>query len=250
MERYKLQALQAYGAVKLQTMRTLTLVVGKENMERYEKEGFPSVKLSLPWIVLIVFTAGMIGSLLKSDKAPSYSLAYEESYGFFDDITNDQWKMHQKWARQSPMHENNDPLLWYNQSAILIWYYTHYDPIFECPFKKRIGGRGDGPKWTCDPHRLNQVVKQRKAAGEPGPHCIIYSVGSEGNYLFEDSIIEHLGGPICEIHVFDFSGNFDRPENKERNIHFHKWGLKGSWQTKAAHFVSFQEIRERLNQGN
>ena len=113
------------------------------------------------------------------------------------------------------------------------------------PFQKRVKGIGDGPKWTCDPHRIKDVVRRRQAAGESKPHCILYSVGSNGNYQWEDGMYKELGG-ICEIHIFDFSQNYTRNKNLDRNMHFHQWGLKAASDPKKGKFVSFPEIVDRL----
>jgi hypothetical protein len=84
----------------------------------------------------------------------------------------------------------------------------------------RIGRRGDGPKWVCDPHRL---LKR--------PDCLIYSVGSEGNYEWEDGLVKLLGNNnhFCEIHVFG-PGDYARPGDQALlNIHYHQWGIKSSY---------------------
>lgn len=51
-------------------------------------------------------------------------------------------------------------------------------PVLECPAAdggmRRLGGDGDGGKWLCMAERL------RDKAG-----CVIYSIGSLGNYEFE-----------------------------------------------------------------
>jgi hypothetical protein len=87
-------------------------------------------------------------------------------------------------------------------------------------------GHGDGPKWICNPHRIR----------ETRPDCLIYSIGSNGQYDFEEGLLQELsisGGrgegasPSCEIHVFDFGG-YQRPNDAARNIHYHQWGLEGS----------------------
>jgi hypothetical protein len=114
---------------------------------------------------------------------------------------------------------------WWEKVLFSLKYYKYahtgslLQPDFTCPFKRRIGGHGDGPKWTCNPHRLYE----RK-------DCLIYSIGSEGDYLFEESLIRLLGSLHCEIHVFD-PGNYARPggDPEKNNIHYHQWGLKSSY---------------------
>jgi Methyltransferase domain len=175
-----------------------------------------------------------------------FQLAFTESFGFFDDIPQVDWHRHQDWARQQKDHRNvANP----SKNHIIrpaLWYYTNFFPNFNCPHAKRVSGMGDGPKWVCDPHRLVSVAERRKASGEPGPHCIIYSIGSNGNYEFEDSMVEQVG-TICEIHVFDFSRDYSRPQNKLNNIHFHQWGLQGSHENRLrGEFLSFPEILKRL----
>jgi hypothetical protein len=61
------------------------------------------------------------------------------------------------------------------------------------------------------------------------PDCLIYSIGSEGKYEWEDSLIDEIGSTQCEIHVFD-PVDYSRPGDPERrNIHYHAWGLKSSY---------------------
>ena len=30
----------------------------------------------------------------------------------------------------------------------------NYEPVFSCQYPRRMGYRGDGGKWVCDPHRI------------------------------------------------------------------------------------------------
>jgi hypothetical protein len=62
---------------------------------------------------------------------------------------------------------------------------TRYDllePFVECPFGalRRLGGAPteDGGKWLCTDGLLN------------APGCIIYSLGSNGNYGFEQAMLQ------------------------------------------------------------
>jgi Methyltransferase domain len=176
-----------------------------------------------------------------------FSLAFDESLGFFDDIPQVDWGMHKDWARMQIDHRYaTTPTRHYHPANIALWYYNNFNPVFNCPHAKRVWGLGDGPKWVCDPHRLIRVAQRREAAGEPGPHCIIYSVGSNGNYEFEDGMIQQIG-TICEIHVFDYSKDYERPQNKERNIHFHQWGLRARLEKRSqGEFYTFPEILLKL----
>lgn len=83
----------------------------------------------------------------------------------------------------------------------------------------------------------------------PEQGCLVYSIGSRGEYDFEDGLVATLGNDACEYHVFDFSGDFDRPENADKKIHFHKWGLVGSKEgnkSSEGEFYSFPEIVKKL----
>jgi hypothetical protein len=72
---------------------------------------------------------------------------------------------------------------------------------------------------TCNVHRL----LDRK-------ECLIYSFGSDGEYMWEDSLIDLLGSTYwCEIHVFDPIDHERTGDDILKNIHFHKWDLKSSY---------------------
>ncbi len=188
----------------------------------------------------------------------SYELATRESFGFWDDIDDDTWRLHQHRARTEatyfrPHQPNADA------GNVARWLLTNVDPVFTCPHLRRVGGRGDGPKWTCDPHRL---VHQ--------PDCLIYSIGSKGIYFFEDGMVDLLKGhdptsesasqwvPNCEIHVFDPDPKYGRANDTERrNIHYHAIGLKSSYERfsfgsfpKSYVFLSLPDIQKRLGHEN
>jgi len=75
------------------------------------------------------------------------------------------------------------------------FYQWHYEPSFSCPTEKRLGAQGEGGKWVCDVEKLQGHV-------DVGQSCLIYSVGSAGQYDFENAIIEEIS-PSCEIHTID-----------------------------------------------
>jgi Methyltransferase domain len=196
---------------------------------------------------------------LSMDSSSQYELAKYESFGFFDDVDNVTWQRHKKQAQKESLYflPKQPNFRWTDRAW---WLLFNVDPIFTCPNLRRVGGRGDGPKWTCDPHRLVQYSD-----------CLIYSVGSFGVYKFEDGIIsilkENSGTrtgdeeewyPNCEIHVFDPDPKFEREGDAEKNnIHYHPWGLKTSESTfrrggfpEHFEFLTFQEIQQRLGHEN
>jgi Methyltransferase domain len=121
---------------------------------------------------------------------------------------------------------------------------------------RKIGGLGGGPKWTCDVERIHKVVERRRAAHpSQTPHCLIYSIGSKGNYLWEDGLHDILGN-MCEIHIFD-PDPFDRNDMVQKNMYYHQWGLGSSYSTAWMNkregkgtFLSFQDIQNRLGHEN
>jgi Methyltransferase domain len=187
-----------------------------------------------------------------------YELAQIESFGFFDDIDEDTWRNHQYRARYEPIYYSMENPNKYSTN-VAKWLLNNVDPIFTCPNLRRVGGRGDGPKWTCDPHRL--IEKD---------DCLIYSIGSKGIYLFEDGINNVLRDihakqntatasspwlPNCEIHVFDPNPKYARTNDAQmNNIHYHAIGLKSSYERSGFgkflnrfEFLSLPEIQQRLN---
>ncbi len=114
---------------------------------------------------------------------------------------------------------------------MLSFYHSkNYEPNFSCQFERRIGanGNGDGPKWVCDPHRIKRMAAERKAKYPNEPGCIIYSIGSNGHYEFEQGMQDLLGVGTCDIHIFD-PGNFEArmPAALRDGNHtwYHQWGL-------------------------
>ena len=53
-----------------------------------------------------------------------------------------------------------------------------------------MGKLGDGGKWICDPHRIREEQEE----------CLVYSVGSNNDFSFEQAILEVVG-EHCEIHT-------------------------------------------------
>lgn len=77
---------------------------------------------------------------------------------------------------------------------------------------------------VCDPHRLKEISKQRKKQNPDKPGCIIYSVGSHGDFSFELSMQQTLGKDTCEVHIFDMD-DYSRDMPQNMNMYYHTWGL-------------------------
>jgi len=165
----------------------------------------------------------------------SYELAHNQSHGFFDDISNDDWRRLQNITYETwPNHYSKDLMKyhtalvkgssrvpngrWHKKNSNW-WYAENFQEEFHCQFAKRIpsDSNGDGPKWVCDPHR---IAKQKS--------CLVYSVGSNGNVMFEKAVKEQISED-CEIHTFDPVG-YNRRNGEFRKAlqgysTFHQWGL-------------------------
>ncbi|KAL3921535.1 MAG: hypothetical protein SGARI_006659, partial [Bacillariaceae sp.] len=140
-------------------------------------------------------------------------MAKKESLGFFDDISDHEWAMLKRKVQDtypntlSKKHPNE-----LRDKEILAkdFFQGYFEPDFSCRHERRIGRNGDGGKWVCDPHRL-----QNKS-------CLVYSIGSNGDTSFEQAVLDEIG-PHCEIHTFD-PGDFGAAVNKTGAI-YHPWGL-------------------------
>ena len=101
---------------------------------------------------------------------------------------------------------------------------------------------------VCDPKRLKRLSSIRKQENSEAKNgCLIYSVGSAGNFQFEEGLQEILGkDDACEIHTFDF-GDFQGKKPDDQNMHYHQWGLKSSTdKSKSRQYRSLEEIVEEL----
>jgi hypothetical protein len=146
----------------------------------------------------------------------NYSVAHWESYGFFDDISHREWNLLKQRVQQVYPNtlEGSTPTQLrttvHNMKASE-FYQDYYEPEFACRHERRVGRRGDGGKWICDPHRL-----------QAKPDCLVYSVGSEGDASFEAAVRDEIGSH-CEIHTFDMGPYREQVERS--GSHFHQWGI-------------------------
>ena len=89
-----------------------------------------------------------------------------------------------------------------------------------------LPSRVDGPKWVCDPHRITKLAKARKQDDPEHPGCVIYSVGSNGDFSFELGMQKAVGDGVCEFHIFDMGDYSHMVPAELQRAHCHRWGLE------------------------
>ena len=170
--------------------------------------------------------------------------AWKESNGFFDDITDTQWKhkveIHCNESRadlqEGRVIDHGRKKFIYdigNVRKSSYWsdfWQANYEPTWTCPFERRLGLRSDGGKWICDPHRIFSQAK-----------CLIYSVGSADQYDFEDAV--HSNGPHCEIHTFEIRKNHIPTPSY---IKYHQIGVGGLFTKNDSRYKTLYEIADEL----
>lgn len=179
-----------------------------------------------------------------------FKMALEESNGFFYDVSDSDWEMQRKITKMRVNNKNAEyPMAGAHNSPA--WYQENWEPDFSCRMEQRIGGMGDGGKWMCDPMRLPVVAKMReeKLGSEGKQGCLIYSVGSEGNFMFEDGVRDLLGVDACEIHIFD-PGAYGKKMGEKENMFYHAIGLGPSYgpgsERPPHNFKTIQQIKKDL----
>jgi hypothetical protein len=148
----------------------------------------------------------------------NYQLAAHESLGFFQDVPEKDWLIRKKHTNAAEHHvfpPKKHPERPMKTPAG--WYQNNFNEDFSCFNEVAIGGIGDGHKYVCDPHRL-----------ESFDDCLVYSVGSNGNFRFEEGLLALA--PNCEIHIFDPDDYESKMESRGmKNAHYHQWGLHTSY---------------------
>eukprot|EP00555_Chaetoceros_dichaeta_P008404 CAMPEP_0198255438 /NCGR_PEP_ID=MMETSP1447-20131203/5558_1 /TAXON_ID=420782 /ORGANISM="Chaetoceros dichaeta, Strain CCMP1751" /LENGTH=350 /DNA_ID=CAMNT_0043941805 /DNA_START=35 /DNA_END=1087 /DNA_ORIENTATION=+ len=213
-----------------------------------------------------------------NDEYDEYELARKESFGFFDNYPQADWKRAQEiHAKVFPNHYSNDMTQYssvvdkteYSRAERLKkpyliakgqiydvrdsnwWNAENFQVEFHCPLAQRIpaDSSGDGPKWVCDPHRLRNDSNDNKKS------CLVYSFGSNGKTEFEKGIKDEIGDH-CEIHTFDGvtynkrNGNF--AEKLQGIAEFHPWFLgteEEGKQQKKGHKTLAQTMEELGHSG-
>lgn len=111
-----------------------------------------------------------------------------------------------------------------------------FEPEAVCLTEERFGGSsderfvafGDGPKFVCGVDYLREYYATKKQKQKENTEndnetkCLVYSVGSNNNILFEKAVTTHMDG-LCEIHTFD--PTLQTPFVGDAYSTFHPWGL-------------------------
>jgi hypothetical protein len=188
----------------------------------------------------------------------TFQLASQQSFGFFDDIGEDLWRQSQRiHARLFPNYYKPGNLTQYSNGIndkgkvpalrnSAHWNGQNFQEEFHCPAAQRIPADSalDGPKWVCDPHRISRQ-----------PSCLVYSIGSNGNVMFEKGIKEEIG-EFCEIHTFDpvttNIRNGDFATALKGYATFHPWGLgtEEEAKQKQSKFKTLQQTMRELGHLN
>ncbi len=153
---------------------------------------------------------------ITSDKE-TFALASKQSFGFFTDIPESQWRVAQG------IHAKSFPNCYGGDASAAVankWYAENFQEEFHCGGARRIpsNSMGDGPKWVCDPHRIANKME-----------CLVYSFGSYGDVEFERGIRREIGDH-CEIHTFDVEKENEHYGDFKKAVEsvggwFHHWGL-------------------------
>ena len=134
-------------------------------------------------------------------------------------VYNYLWKIDTKNdARKEEKEKNNK----YNM-LFDVW-----EPEAVCLAEERLGGAsdqrynafGDGPKFVCG---VDYLREKYKASNEK---CLVYSIGSNNNILFEKAVKNFID---CETHTFD--PTLSSPFRGDAYASFHPWGLGNDGET-------------------
>lgn len=93
------------------------------------------------------------------------------------------------------------------------WFQNFWEPCVGCANYVRVGPRGDGGKWVCDPATLLEK-----------PSCLVLSVGSNNDFSYEEAIVKEYG---CLVHVYDYTSDPPKDDLGGR-IKFFRIGLSNS----------------------
>jgi len=70
------------------------------------------------------------------------------------------------------------------------------------------------------------LAEARKEEDPNHPGCVVYSVGSNGDFSFELGMQKEVGVGVCEYHIFDMGDYAKEVPSELKRAHYHKWGLE------------------------
>lgn len=107
------------------------------------------------------------------------------------------------------------------------------EPVVTCPAGSKLESVGtpgqDGSKWLCGPSSFKAP-------------CVIYSMGSRGDYTFEEAM---LALTQCHIHTFDCT--FANGKSIHPRHFFHKLCISGNPKETLPNFKTYGEITRMLD---
>lgn len=109
------------------------------------------------------------------------------------------------------------------------WFQNFWEPCVGCANYKRVGPRGDGGKWLCDPDVLLEK-----------PSCRVLSVGSNNDFSYEEAIVRDFG---CLVHVYDYTSDPPKDDLGGR-IKFFRVGLAAA---DGGRFLTLRSMLDRLS---
>jgi len=180
-----------------------------------------------------------------------FRLAREQSYGFVEDIPEDEWvEFYQRPARTyQPYRDWQHPNQ--NSDRPPYWIFHNWDPYFSCPRLRQVAH-----KYVCDPDRLirgssssvedDNINNQPRPNSSAPPPCLIYAfLGNRG----DDSRIGHpwvdqaaeFFGTKCQIHTFHTNeSSSSSQETGRKHVIHHVWNDGAKQQS------SLQQIKKQL----
>jgi hypothetical protein len=153
------------------------------------------------WLIKVVMETRGVGylneettsSYFKSEA--NYKMAYDESLGFFDGVPKWDW-IRQKQISKQKVHVG--PIEGLKVAREI--YENVWESDFSCRHEVMVGPMKAGhKKWVCDPHRPERIHLERLQ--KKGEGCLIYSIGCNGIFTFEEAILEIM--PFCQIVIVD-----------------------------------------------
>lgn len=193
------------------------------------------------FVAIVIFAIASNAARLKQKHSQvgkgnaTTSLSLTQSFGFIDE-TDDKWNL-RKQIHLTQMAKEEKIGNLFNEQKGRIWWQYHAEPSFHCEFAQRVGNAGDGGKWVCDPTALAKQVKE-------GAPCLVYSVGSNGQFDFEQSMQDTIS-KSCEVHIFDPSPNY--AAKTPENMFYHAYPLgNGKDVVMGVHSKALPEVVKEL----